>query len=76
MKSANSCARKFESLDLKVNKEYFVRYCIKKAQQIIPEENIPSREEQKSMQKTLDSFQKMFYSEENSCNSNQGLKDV
>ena len=76
LKTANLCDRKFENSELKQKKEYFLRYCIKKAHQIIPEETFPSKEEEISLQNKLDVFQKMFYGDDISCNSNESVDEV
>ena len=61
LKTAKCCARKFKN---ESRKRYFSKYCIKKAHKIIQDEPIPNPEEIASMQKVLDVFDKMYYTNE------------
>ena len=71
MKTADFCANKFETTDPIESKEYFMRYCITRANQIIPEETLPSIEEEVLIKEKLDVFQKMFYNEDVPYNEDQ-----
>ena len=64
LKTANKCARKFQNVNTKTKTRYFTRYCIKKAQKVVPAEPLPDEQELDSIQRTLDVYDKLYYSEE------------
>ena len=61
LKTAKYCARKFTKNQQEDKKDYFLRYCLKKASTIIQDQPLPDIDEKASMQRTLNVYDQMFY---------------
>ena len=64
LKTAEYCARKFSENQQQDKKDYFLRYCLKKASTLIQDQPLPNTDEKASMQRTLDVYDQMYYNEE------------
>ena len=73
LKSADYCAKKFINSD-KIDPDYFVKYCIKKAKGIIKGEPIPNEEDKADMKRIITVYDQMYYNrvEETEDQESQG----
>ena len=71
LKLAKSCAGKFENGKDTKEKHYFAKFCSKRLQKMLNLKSMPSSNTMIENEKTLDAFNKMYYNDQEFCESDQ-----